>query len=177
LGGPHSPPTVGVLAPVRTPTSPVGAPALSTRRRSSRTNSSIPRAAWGAWTSPRCIVLRIVGPLALETYRAVHTAGSSSDCLRAVLVVTPRESAVRVAILRAATNSSLGAGSPHAGTASSPSAILAIRLSPLQLVADLRSPFEQRSKCAVSCISKYLPQEATVRSTGLLRACRRDVAS
>ena len=57
----------------------------------------------------RCIVLRIVGLLALETQRAVHTAGSFGDVLGAALVLAPPASSVSLAMERAACNSGLGA--------------------------------------------------------------------
>jgi hypothetical protein len=46
----------------------------------------------------RCIVLRIVGLLALETQPAVHTAGSSSDCLGAALVLAALAASMRLAV-------------------------------------------------------------------------------
>ena len=57
----------------------------------------------------RCITLRIVGLLALETQPAVHAAGSSNDWLGAPLVLAALASAVRPAVKRAAGLSSLGA--------------------------------------------------------------------
>jgi hypothetical protein len=53
----------------------------------------------GLATLLRCIVLRIVGLLALETKPAVHTAGSSNDWLGAALVLAalaPASGAFRV---------------------------------------------------------------------------------
>jgi hypothetical protein len=63
----------------------------------------------GLATLLRCIVLRIVGLLALETERVVHTAGSSSDVLEAALLLAPPASTMRLAVWRAACLRCLGA--------------------------------------------------------------------
>jgi hypothetical protein len=77
-----------------------------------------------------CALLRIVGLLALETQQAIHTAGSSSDCLGTALLLAALASAMRLAMLRAASLSCLGAA--HVLAASAPAvrnAVLRVALS------------------------------------------------
>jgi hypothetical protein len=56
-----------------------------------------------------CIVLCIVGLLALETWPAVHTAGSFGDCLGAALLVAAPAAPMRLTVRRAASLGGLGA--------------------------------------------------------------------
>jgi hypothetical protein len=72
----------------------------------------------GLATLLRCIVLRIVGLLALEAQRVVHTAGSSNDWLGAALVLAALAPSMRLAVLRAACSSPLGAAQVLAALAS-----------------------------------------------------------